>query len=55
MAYAFGFDFVEPRLDPNFGAAYIDSTFTVTLFSGDTSVGSFTFNAPDDIAASRVP
>lgn len=29
----------------------IDSTFTVTLFNGVTGVGSFDFNAPNDVAA----
>lgn len=42
--YAFGFDFVKPKFDPNIGAPFTDSTFTVTLRQGATDVGSFTFN-----------
>jgi hypothetical protein len=49
--YALGFDFVEPELDPLVFASFFDSTFTVTLLSGSTNVGSFTFNAPNDQAA----
>jgi hypothetical protein len=48
---AFGFDFVEPQFDPNVNAAFVDSTFTVTLLQGASPVGSFTFNAPNDTAA----
>lgn len=48
---AFGFDFVEPQLDPNVNGTFIDSTFTVTLLQSGTAVGSFTFNAPNDVAA----
>ncbi len=45
--YAFGFDFVEPSNVPNF----VDSIFKVTLYNSvNTSVGSFTFNAPNDVA-----
>lgn len=47
-AFSFGFDFVEPTGGPN---GFIDSTFTVTLLSGATPVGLFTFNAPNDTAA----
>lgn len=43
---SFGFDFVEPQFDPNVNAAFIDSTFTVSLFNGANGIGSFTFNAP---------
>ena len=49
--HAFGFDFVEPQFDPNIGDTFQDSTFTVTLRQGTTAVGSFTFNAPNDVAA----
>lgn len=49
--HALGFDFVEPRMDPLLNAPFVDSTFTVTLFSGATEVGRFDFNAPDDSAA----
>jgi hypothetical protein len=50
---AFGFDFVEPALEPHGGTPtpFVDSTFTVTLRQGNTTVGSFTFNAPNDQAA----
>jgi hypothetical protein len=57
--HSFGFEFVEPHYDPylyslttNYStpAYFTDSTFTVTLLSGATNVGSFTFNAPDDEA-----
>ena len=48
---ALGFDFVEPEFDPNANAPFVDSTFHVTLLNGVTSVGSFNFNAANDIAA----
>ncbi len=51
---AFGFDFVEPTAaNPNIFAPFVDSTFDVTLrISGAaTTVGSFSFNAPNDVAA----
>jgi len=49
--YAFGFDFVEPEFDPNVNAPFVDSTFTVELKDGLTSVDSFTYNAANDTAA----
>jgi hypothetical protein len=49
--YAFGFDFVEPENDPNVNGPFVDSTFEVRLFDGVTLVDSFTFNAPNDVAA----
>lgn len=49
--YSFGFDFVEPEFDPLVNAAFVDSTFTVTLRKGGLSVGSFQFNAPNDATA----
>jgi hypothetical protein len=54
--YSLGFDFVEPSgFDLPTGGCFVtpcvDSTFTVTLVSGGVAVGSFTFNAPDDVAA----
>jgi hypothetical protein len=49
--HSFGFDFVEPQFDPNVGDTFQDSTFTVTLRQNITSVGTFTFNAPNDQAA----
>ena len=47
---SFGFDFVEPEFDP-FSAPFVDSTFEVTLFNAGTNIGSFEFNAPNDMAA----
>lgn len=49
--FSFGFDFVEPQFDPNLNAGFVDSTFTVTLLSGAAFVDSFTYNAPNDVAA----
>ena len=49
--YSFGFDFVEPRFDPNIGGGFVDSTFTVTLKMDGVVVQVFTFNAPNDAAA----
>ena len=55
--FTLGFDFVEPLLDspPGKPSGYycpcVDSTFTVTLKNSGATVGSFTFNAPDDVAA----
>jgi hypothetical protein len=57
--YALGFDFFEPnKNDPSppivtddCFAPCFDSTFTVTLFSGATALGSFTYNAPDAVLA----
>jgi len=48
---ALGFDFVEPQHDPNVNAPFEESTFTVTFLNGATAVDSFTFNAPNDVAA----
>ncbi len=47
-----GFDFVEPTT--GFGCnntTCVDSTFSVTLKNGPTTVGSFQFNAPDNVLA----
>lgn len=52
--YSLGFDFFEPivnspinpKTDDCFAPCF-DSTFQVTLFSGATALGSFTYNAPD--------
>jgi hypothetical protein len=60
--YALGFDFHEPTTpeeaqgapwptDVCNTAVCVDSTFTVTLKFGAATVGSFTFNADDDVAA----
>lgn len=54
--FALGFPIVEPSESGNATdtcntTPCVDSTFTVTLKSGDTIVGSFTFNAPNDVAA----
>ena len=49
--FSLGFDFVESEDDPNVNAPFIDSIFGVSLFEGGSLVDSFTFNAPNDIAA----
>ncbi len=53
---AAGFDFHEPSLTGEYidscnVVTCTDSTFSVTLFMGETQVDSFGFNAPDDAAA----
>jgi len=51
---ALGFDFAEPNAASaglGCNTTCTDSTFTVTLKEGATTVGSFTFNAPDDVLA----
>ncbi|WP_338844437.1 PEP-CTERM sorting domain-containing protein [Massilia sp. W12] len=54
--FSAGFDFVEPSTGGDTtGTCYVsvcsDSTFTVTLKNNGTTVSSFMFNAPDDVAA----
>ena len=51
--FSLGFEFVEPSgAGTNVPLAErMDSTFAVSLFSGGTSIDSFSFNAPDDQAA----
>lgn len=49
--FALGFDFAEPNLISGCGVACVNSTFGVTLRHGGTAVGSFSFNAPDGVAA----
>lgn len=56
--YSAGFDFIEPgAFDVQSPYAndlyypYMDSIFTVTLKSNSATVGSFTFNAPDNVAS----
>ncbi len=57
--FSFGFDFHEPSNStppgPTFpdtcNTACVDSTFTVTLLDGLATVGSFSFNRPDDVLA----
>ncbi|NQU20936.1 MAG: hypothetical protein HQ567_06600, partial [Candidatus Nealsonbacteria bacterium] len=46
--HSFGFDFVEPQFDPNVNAPFFESTFSVTLKNDTTTVGSFTFERPND-------
>ena len=48
--YAFGFDFVEPK-DTSCYIGCSDSTFSVALKNGATTVDTFMFNAPDDVLA----
>jgi len=53
--YSLGFEIVEQDIyNPNgisTGVPSIDSTFAVTLLNDATFIASFTFNAPDDVAA----
>ena len=54
--FSAGFWFHEPSRggstsDTCFVTACTDSTFSVTLFNGSTLVGTFTYNAPDDVLA----
>jgi hypothetical protein len=55
LVYSVGFDFVEPRLDPWVNPSgttpFIDSTFSVTLKNGATTINSFTFSPPNDAAS----
>lgn len=48
---SFGFDFVEPNNDPNRFGVFVDSTFQVRLLMNGSTVDTFTFNAPNDVAA----
>lgn len=48
--FALGFDFIEPAFPPCI-INCSDSTFSVTLKNGTTTVDSFMFNAPDDVLA----
>ncbi len=48
--YAFGFEFVEPKNDPNVNATPVDSSYTVSLYDESQIVGTFGFNAPEDQA-----
>ena len=48
QVFAYGFDFHEPEFDPNIFGPFVDSTFTVELFSENKSIASFSFNAPND-------
>jgi hypothetical protein len=49
--FAFGFDVVEPSTGDHDCAPCVDTTFNVTLKNSGATVGTFTFNAPDDVAA----
>ena len=51
QVFSLGFDFVEPQFDPNLNGTFVDSTFTVMVKNGATSLYSFTFNVPNDTAA----
>lgn len=46
----FGFDFVEPKFDPNLNGTFVESSFEVTLKNGSSTVHSFTFSRPNDSA-----
>lgn len=50
VAYSFGFDFVEPKLETTINGPFVDSTFAVSLYLGSTLVDSFTFERPNDQA-----
>jgi hypothetical protein len=50
-AFSFGYDFVEPEFDPNLNAAFVDSSFTLTLSLGGATVATFAFNPANDAAA----
>ena len=49
--FSLGFDIVEPEMDLNLNAPFIDSIFRVDLFNGATPVGTYQFNPPNDTAA----
>ena len=49
---AMGFLFAEPNITmPLWGGTPVDSTYTVTLYNGIIPIGSFDFNAPDDVVS----
>ena len=49
---AMGFLFSEPNITmPLWGGTPQDSTYTVTLYNGIIPIGSFDFNAPDDVVS----
>lgn len=48
--YSFGFDFAESTWDHH-AKSFVDSAFVVTLLDEFEVVDSFTFNAPNDVAA----
>lgn len=49
--FSLGFDFVEPSDPAACYATCFDSTFTVILKNDAETVGTFLFNAPNDVAA----
>src|SRR5688572_4725701 len=51
--FSMGFEMVEPSAAtmPSWSEIAGPSTFLVTLYSGATQVGQFTFDAPDDVLA----
>jgi hypothetical protein len=55
--FAFGFDLYEPNFSGPSGcntAVCVDDNFSIQIFAGTTSLGSFTYNAPDDNGTSPV-
>ncbi len=48
LVSAMGFDFVEPRFDPNVNAPFIESVFSVSVFNGATLIDSVTFSRAND-------
>lgn len=49
--FAAGFMFVEPELDPNVNAPFVDSTFRITLLSSGSVVHTFDVTRPNDVAS----
>ncbi|MEM1186610.1 MAG: GC-type dockerin domain-anchored protein [Planctomycetota bacterium] len=47
----FGIEFVEPELDDNVNAPFVDSTFRVDLYDGETLLDSAEITRPNDEAA----
>jgi hypothetical protein len=47
--YALGFEMIEPIATmPSWGGTPVDSTYQIVLFNGDSQVGQYSFNPPDD-------
>lgn len=49
--YAAGFDFVEPTRNKDCFATCFESTFEITVYSGATSLGTFSWQPPNDTLA----
>lgn len=47
--YSVGFEMIEPiNTMPSWGGTPVDSTYQIVLFKGDSQVGQYSFNPPDD-------